>query len=173
MALTVAGHAEEAMEISDGLIAERADNPHVAALAFLAYGYARRDTDPVAAYGALRQALIIARESGNRQMESNVAVSLSRSAADGGNHMEVIDNLVPAIRTHHDSGSFSLLPQPLAVLATALDQLGRYEPAATISRFAATAFTKRALPEIGSTIDHLREMLGDEAYEALASTGGA
>ena len=35
-------------------------------------------------------------------------------------------------RTHHDSGSFSLLPQPLAVLATALDQLGRYEPAATI-----------------------------------------
>ena len=76
-------------------------------------------------------------------------------------------------RTHHDSGSFSLLPQPLAVLATALDQLGRYEPAATISRFAATAFTKRAFPEIGSTIDHLREMLGDEAYEALASTGAS
>ena len=76
-------------------------------------------------------------------------------------------------RTHHDSGSFSLLPQPLAVLATALDQLGRYEPAATISRFAATAFTKRAFPEIGSTIDHLREVLGDEAYEALASTGAS
>ncbi len=173
MALTVAGHVEEAMEISDGLIAERADNPHVAALAFLAYGYARRDTDPVAAFGALRQGLIIARESGNRQMESNVAVSLSRLAANGGNHMEVFDNLVPAIRTHHDSGSFSLLPQPLAVLATALDQLGRYEPAATISRFAATAFTKRAFPEIGSTIDHLREVLGDEAYEALASTGAS
>ena len=173
MALTVAGHVEEAMKISDGLIAERADNPHVAALAFLAYGYARRDTDPAAAFGALRQGLIIARESGNRQMESNVAVSLSRLAANGGNHMEVFDNLVPAIRTHHDSGSFSLLPQPLAVLATALDQLGRYEPAATISRFAATAFTKRAFPEIGSTIDHLREVLGDEAYEALASTGAS
>ena len=52
-------------------------------------------------------------------------------------------------------------------------QLGRYEPAATISRFAATAFTKRAFPEIGSTIDHLREVLGDEAYEALASTGAS
>ena len=54
-----------------------------------------------------------------------------------------------------------------------MDQLGRYEPAATISRFAATAFTKRAFPEIGSTIDHLREVLGDEAYEVLASTGAS
>ena len=32
-----------------------------------------------------------------------------------------------------------------------------------INRFAATAPTKRAFPEIGSTIDHLREVLGDEA----------
>jgi len=75
-------------------------------------------------------------------------------------------------RWEHANRPISCLSR-LLVLATALDQLGRYEPAATISRFAATALTKRAFPEIGSTIDHLREVLGDEAYEALASTGAS
>ena len=85
----------------------------------------------------------------------------------------VFNNLAPTIRSHYDSGSFSLLPQPLAVLTIALDRIGRYEAAATISKFAATAFTTAAFPEIGSTIDHLREVLGDEAYESIASSGAS
>jgi tetratricopeptide (TPR) repeat protein len=173
IALTVAGHGDEAIEASEGLIAEHTDNPHVASLALLAYGTARRYADPVAAYDAFRQGLNIARDSGNRQMESNLAVSLSRFAAIDGNHLEVFDNLAPTIRNHHDSGSFSLLPQPLAVLTIALDRLKRYEPAATISRFATTAFTSAAFPEIGSAIDHLRDVLGDEAYQSLASAGAS
>ena len=172
IALTVAGHDDEAMEASEGLItAEPSDNPRVASLALLAYGYARRDADPVAAHDAFRKGLSIARDSGNRQMESNLAVMLSRLAVIGDNPMEVFDNLEPAIRNHYDSGSFSLLPQPLAILTIALDRLGRYEPAATISKFAATAFTTAAFSEIGSTINHLRELLGGEAYETLARTG--
>ena len=63
------------------------------------------------------------------------------------------------------SGTFSLLSQPLAVLTTRFDPLGRYETAATISRFATTPFTRRGFPEIGTVITHLREVLGDEVYD--------
>ena len=171
IALTIAGYGDEAIEASAGLIIEQPDNPHVASLALLAYGAAHRDADPVAASDAFRQGLFIARDSGNRQMESNLAVNLSRLAVNAGNYVEVLDNLAPTIRNHHDSGSFSLLPQPLAVLAVALDRIGRYEPAATISKFASTGFTRAAFPEICSAIDHLREVLGDEAYESLAGAG--
>ena len=53
------------------------------------------------------------------------------------------------------------------------DQHGRYEPAATISRFASTPFTRRAFPEIVGVIAHLRDVLGDQTYESLALKGEA
>ena len=152
IALMVAGDVSEAMTTSEGMVAEHTDNPHVASLALFAYGYARSTADPVAAYDAFRQGLTIARDSGNRQMEANLAVSISRLAAIGGDYSEVFDNLAPTIRMHYDSGSFSHLRQPLTVLTVALDRFGRYEAAATISEFASTAFTKTAFPEIVSTI---------------------
>src|SRR6202000_953457 len=56
----------------EGLLAP-ADVPHnpmTACFALLAHGLAYHDADPVAAYDALRRALTVAGESGNRQMES-------------------------------------------------------------------------------------------------------
>jgi hypothetical protein len=49
--------------------------------------------------------------------------------------------------------------------------LGRLEPAATIAGFAIDPFTSAALPEITTTITHLREVLGDQTYESLARRG--
>ncbi|HEY2215489.1 MAG TPA: hypothetical protein VGH31_10560 [Acidimicrobiales bacterium] len=74
-----------------------------------------------------------------------------------------------AIRHSYDSGNFSLMPSPLAALATLLDRLGHPEPAATISGFAATPPTLTAFAEITTAmITHLREVLGDETYESFA-----
>ncbi len=173
LALTFAGASDEAMAASESLLAEAdaTDNPHVVSLALFAYGFARRDSDPLAAYGVLRRGLGIAQDSGNRQSESNLAVSLSRLAAAHGDPMDAFDYITLAIRNHYDSGSFSLLSQPLAVLATLFDQLGRHEPAATLSRFATTPFMRRGFPEIDTAIAHLREVLGDQAYESLARKG--
>ena len=42
-----------------------------------------------------------------------------------------------------------------------LDRLGHYEPAATISGFAATVFTRTTYPEFDTPIAHLREVLGN------------
>jgi hypothetical protein len=62
---------------------------------------------------------------------------------------------------------------PLAILGTVLDRLGRYKPAATISGFASTPFTRGSFPEMHDLVAHLRDVLGDQTYESLAHRGKA
>ena len=62
---------------------------------------------------------------------------------------------------------------PLAVLATILQGLGRDEPAAIIAGYAFDSITAAWIPEIGRAVAHLRELLGDSAYESLAGKGKA
>jgi hypothetical protein len=50
-------------------------------------------------------------------------------------------------------------------------RLRRYKPAATISGFASTPLTRGSFPEMNNLIAHLREVLGDHAYESLARKG--
>ena len=85
--------------------------------------------------------------------------------------MDAFDYSTLAIRIFYDSGSFTFMRSPLAILAAFFDRLGHHEPAATISGFAMHAFTLDAYPEFATTITHLREVLGDEAYESFARTG--
>ncbi len=59
----------------------------------------------------------------------------------------------------------------MPILTALYDRLGRLEPAATIAGFAIDPFTSAALPEITTTITHLREVLGDQTYESLARRG--
>ena len=62
-----------------------------------------------------------------------------------GGHRDPIDFfecLIVAIGHYYDSGSVANLHNPLAIFAAVLDRLGHYEQAATISGFAATAFTR-------------------------------
>jgi hypothetical protein len=115
--------------------------------------------------------LTIAQESGNRQLESHLAGNHSLVAAAQGDVLDALDHLTRAIRNHCDSGSFSLMLTPLTILAKVLDRLGRYKPAATISGFASTPFTRGSFPEMNALIDHLREVLGEQTYESLAHQG--
>jgi hypothetical protein len=59
----------------------------------------------------------------------------------------------------------------MPILATLFDRVGRHEQAATICGFAGTAMARAAFPEIGTTIAHLRDVLGDQTYESLARKG--
>jgi hypothetical protein len=76
-----------------------------------------------------------------------------------------------AIRNYHDAGNTTTIRVELAILAALFDRLGRHEPAATIAGFAISPLTAAAAPEISTAIAHLREVLGDQAYESLARTG--
>ncbi len=171
--LTFVGADDEAMAACEGLLvaADATRNPQVICWALFAYGWAHRSADPAAAYDIHRRGMTVAQGSGNRWVESNIAVQLGAQAASSGDSVGALDYLALAIRHYYDSGSFSLMPQALAVLAAYFDRLGLYEPAATISEFAATPFSGKAWPQITTAITHLREVLGDEAYESFARAG--
>jgi predicted ATPase len=173
MGLTVAGPSDEAVAMLEGLLsaAESTDNPAVLGYALLACGLAYRYTDGVAAYDAHRRGLTIAHDSGNVLVESHLAGTLGQLAAIYGEPTDAFDYLTLAIRHFRDAGSFSHLRVPLAILATVFNRLGRHEPAATISAFAATSLTRTSVPELNTTISDLREVLGDKAYESLARAG--
>ena len=118
-----------------------------------------------------RQGLEIARDSGNREAVTLHATNLSRLASVHGEPADAFDYLSLAIRHQYDTGSFSLMRNPLAILAGFFDKLGYLRAAATIAGFAVEPFTLVANPEINATITHLRAVLGDAAYDSLACGG--
>ena len=173
VALTVAGCGDEARAAANGLIevAEATGNPAALSFALYAYGYAFGDADPVRALEALRRGMVIAQESGNRNTETRIAGSLSRLEAEYGDPLAALDYVALAVRNFHDAGNTTMIRFPLAVLAAFFDRLGRDEPAAIIAGFAFSPLTSAAYPELSTAIAHLREVLGDPAYESLARTG--
>jgi tetratricopeptide (TPR) repeat protein len=175
LALAIAGRASEAISAAKDLenIAEATGNPYLDAYALLAYGFAFCDADPARALHALRRGQLIAQDSGNRFVESNIAVSLARVEAEQGDGLAALNYFTVAIRNYHDSGNISTLRSPLAILAAYFDRLGRYRPAAIIAGFAVSPLTATAFPEINTAITHLRGVLGDQTYESLANEGEA
>jgi tetratricopeptide (TPR) repeat protein len=137
-------------------------------------GMAHRDADPRRALEALRRGLETTRDSGNRFAESHLAHILSGLEAKHGDPLAALDYISLAIRNYQDAGSVAFIHSPLANLAAILDRLGRSEPAATIASFAALSpITAAAFPEINTAIAHLRDVLGEQAYESLARKGEA
>jgi hypothetical protein len=173
VALTFNGCAEDALAASERLVAgaEETENPIAICYALLAHGYARRSTDPTATYEDFYRGLTIAQATGNRQVESHLAGNLSWIAAARGQTFVAFDYLTLEIRNHYDSGSFSLMLSPLLILCVVLHGLGHTEPAATISGFANTPFTYVSFGEMNDLVTHLREALGNDAYDAIARVG--
>jgi tetratricopeptide (TPR) repeat protein len=173
LALSMAGCGEEARAAATGLIeaAEATHNPCALSFALWVHGFAFRDADPAAALEAMRRGLVIARDSGNRNTESVLALTVCRGEAEHGDPLAALDYITVAIRHLHDAGNTTMIGRALAGLAALFDRLGRHEPAATIAGYAVSPFTATALPEFNTAIAHLREVLGDLAYESLAHKG--
>ena len=163
------------MAAATGLIdaAQATHNPCALTFALFAYGFAFRDANPGAALDAVRRGLVIAQDSGNRGIESIQVESLARLEAKYDDPLAALDYLSLAIRNYHDSGNVTLMHSPLAVLAALFHRLGHHEAAATIAGFAFNPMTAGVLPEITTAIIHLRDVLGDQTYEALARKGEA
>jgi predicted ATPase len=173
LALNFMGDADGMEVASEGLLAAGAatTNPTTACFAYFAHGVARLKSDPVVSSEALRRALAIAQDCGNRQMEAAVAVMLSLAASTRDDPGDSLDYLSLAIRHYLDAGSVSLMHNPLAILAGVFDRLGHLEQAATISGSAASPMSLAGYPQLEATITHLRESLGDTVYESLARAG--
>jgi predicted ATPase len=178
--LMLAGSHDEAMTAANGLIdaAEATHNPFVLSFALYVHDVAFsdaaavRDADPVASLeAALRRGLVIAHDSGNRFTESLLAVRLCRLEAVYGDPLAALDYVTLAIRTYHDAGNTASVRGAVSILAAVFDRLGRYEPAATMAGFAVIPFIAMVLAEFNTLIAHLRDVLGDQTYESLASEG--
>jgi hypothetical protein len=116
---------------------------------------------------------VSAHESGNRYNESHLANVLGRLEARYADPLAAMKYLALAIHNYHDAGSFVVMRVPLASLAALLHRLGRHEPGATIAGYAFSPITKGWVPELGTAIAQLREVLGNQTYEALAHSGAA
>ncbi len=173
ISLAVARSHEEAIDATEGLIeaAEATRNPWVLSYALLAFGIALSFADPVAALEAARRGRQVAQDSGNRGNATHLASLLARLEAEYGDSLGALHYIASAIRNHHDSGNPTNLRTPMATLSTILDRMGRYEPAATIGGFGFNPFAVASQPELGTSIVHLREVLGDQTYESLARKG--
>jgi predicted ATPase/class 3 adenylate cyclase len=173
-ALTLAGSADEAIAAADGIVdaAEATNNPWVLAYALLCYGMAYQNADPQRALAALRRALEVSHDSGNRANESHLAHLLAGLEVRHGDPVAALEYITLAIRNYHDAGSVAFIHTPLSSLATLLRQLGRFEPAATIAAFAALNPISVALyPDLHDLIGEIREVLGGPAYEKCARKG--
>jgi predicted ATPase len=173
LGLVFAGSGEEARVVADGMVeaAEATRNPFMLSFALFADGVAFGETDPGRALDAYRRGLLIAQDSGNRFIESTIAYSLGRLEATRGDPASAFDYLGLAIGNLHDAGDRATMCIPLALLATALDRLERYDAAATIAGFACGALTEMLYPEITAAVAHLRDVLGDPTYESRAEKG--
>ena len=174
-ALAFAGLLEEARAAADGLIeaATASDNPYTRTFATAAYAYCLSSAGSERDLDLCRQGLALAQDSGNRYNEAILATALARLESETIVTVAAVDHLRLVIRRWHDSGNFGNLVGPLAMLSTFLDRLGRFEPAATIAGFSCDPVSLASVPELAATIAHLREMLGDQAYESFAHIGGA
>jgi hypothetical protein len=114
---------------------------------------------------------VIARDSGNRLIESQLATALSPLEAEHGDPLAALDHITLAIRNFYDSGNVAHIRSALTTLAVVLDRLGRLEPAATIAGFAISLLTAAAFPQLSTAITHLRDVLSDKTYESLARKG--
>ncbi|MGO9349429.1 MAG: hypothetical protein ACLP3C_00720 [Mycobacterium sp.] len=171
--LNIAGSPDGAMAAAKGLIdaAEATRNPVALAFALLAYGFAFRDADPDRARKALHRGLAIAQDSANRDTETHLAATLARLEAKSGDPLAALEYSALAIRNYHDAGNTANTRAALAVLAACLDRLGCHEPAATVAGFAFDPLTAAWVPEINTTITHLRDVLGNQTYESFARAG--
>lgn len=176
--LTNIGRPQEALSVADGLIdaAEATHNPYAFSFALLAYGMACSAVDPLRALDALRRGVKVAQESGNRANESYLAMSLTMTLnrIAGGDPLAALENIVLAIRNYDESGNVTQLRAALGILATFLDRHGHYESAAAIAGFACVVPTAApTVPEFRTTLAHLREVLGGQAYESFVRKGEA
>ena len=126
---------------------------------------------PAGALEALRWGLVIAQDSSNRYAESTLANDLSALEPEHGDPLTALDHMTLVIRYCYDSGNVVAIRSSLATLAVFLNRLGRLEPAATITGFAFSPLSASTVPQLSTAIAHLREVLGDPAYESLAHKG--
>ena len=148
-------------------------NPYAEAFASMALGQALTITEPGRALEAIRRGIEVARQSGNRLIETYMSSSMARFAGQHGEPIEALNELDTVIQRLLDTGNLYILRNNLAILAGILDRFDRHAAAAQVLGFAVNPFVIASIPETTPTITHLRESLSDQQFDDLARVGGS
>ena len=162
------------MAAANGLIdaAEATRNPYALSFALLAYGFAFRDADPDRALEAH------APGSGDRSRQrqphqrdppggqSGPTRSQIRRPAGRARILRCGHPQPPRLGQHREYACLAGCAR--RSFSTGSDATNRRRPS---PGFASNPITAVAVPEIGTAITHLRDVLGDQTYESLARKG--
>ncbi|HUF53293.1 MAG TPA: adenylate/guanylate cyclase domain-containing protein, partial [Dehalococcoidia bacterium] len=175
-ALAAMSRFEEAMVMADGVVAsaEATGVPSSIAFALDAYGKAFAESDPVRALAAKRRAWSVAHDHGVRLFEAFIARDLAGLEASHGDRQTGLQLFDDSIDSFQQSGEVGPLAGTLATLAVFLDRVDRPRAAATLyGAISHDTFAMAAFPGLPVAAEHLREVLGTAAFDALTREGAS
>ena len=173
--LPIVGRAEEAMAIAEEAVAAARDHgsPFVIALALDAYGRAFTQADPARALLAFREGLVYTAEHRLPFWEVAIARDAAGLEALHGELGHALTMFDTAIDSSQRAGNVGLVASTLTALAIFFDRFDRPEIAATVYGAAANSTAAPNAIGLPITVDHLRSVLGESAFDQCVATGAA
>ncbi|MCX6521497.1 MAG: NB-ARC domain-containing protein [Actinobacteria bacterium] len=168
------GRAEAARALVDqGLAAATATNiPFLVAFAYGGYGRALADVDPQRALETMRRAVEEGRLHGNRYQvstsERDIA-GLEAALGEPDRALELFDN---SIEFYRRMGNRASVTTSLGKVAVVFTGLGRFDEAATMYGISVPCGVA-ILADLPDTLDQLRSVLGQVAFDRCVATGSA
>jgi hypothetical protein len=172
MALAFAGRLDEAAAGVAGLLdsAAATRSSYIVGSVLLSIGQALFDSDPPMALDAARRVTAENTRIGYVPGHSNSL--LARAEAAHGEPLNAFEAGHNAWLAYAAAGDRAAATTPLSVLATLLHRFGHDDTAAVVVGCCESAMLDM-YPEVAASIQDLRDTLGEDTFEALASRGRA
>jgi hypothetical protein len=169
LALAMGGRQDEAVALAPSALAAAEASGNLAMLnaALVGYSAAFFDRDPPAALAAQRRAATIGEALGMAGVNTALLARHEAAYGDPGAALEACRESLMACGA---AGDVALAKTPLGVLASLLHRIERDECAAVVAGCAESPVLF-GYPEVAASIEHLRETLGEDDFDALAQRG--
>jgi predicted ATPase/DNA-binding SARP family transcriptional activator len=174
MVFAMVGRTDDYASLAEEAVCAARDhgNPFFLAKAMYGLGLALARNEPVRALETFHQALAYAREHRQVLVEASIYRDAARVETVNGDIGAALKLYDFAIDVQHRSGNLANLAVTFASLSVCFDRLERHEIAATL--YGITTHISAREPGIRrSVLGHLREVLGDAAFERCVAAGVA
>jgi predicted ATPase len=168
------GRPEEARAIADETLEAARDlgNPFWIAYAMTGWGRAHASQNPVAALEILSRSLAYTTEHRLDYMRAIVLREMATLEETSGGLLEALEKFSTVIEWYRASGNRGSVTTTIGDIAVMFDRLGRLEIAATVYG-TSIPHGRSIAQELPTTVDHLREVLGDSRFDECVGVGSA
>jgi predicted ATPase/class 3 adenylate cyclase len=168
------GRQDEARALADDTLASARDlaNPFWIAWAMTSWGRAHASHQPVVALEMLHKSLAYTEEHRIDYVRAIVLRELATLEETGGDLVDALEKFVTVIEWYQASGNRGSVTTALGDIAVMFDRLDRSEIAATIYG-TSVPYGQSIAEELPSTVEHLREVLGNERFDLCVTAGAS